>query len=362
MTSDSNALFQPFRLGSVELRNRFAMAPMTRWFSPGGVPGERSRAYYRRRAESGIGLIISEGVFVDHPSAGQDVCVPRVVRCEGAWTPIVRDVQDAGAAMFCQLWHTGLTTSGALERDPGLRLIGPSGFMDKDAEASCPPMTLAEIDDVVAAFGRSAAAARSAGFDGIEIHGAHGYLIDQFMWSYANRRDDEYGGSLENRLRFAVDVVTACRAAVGPDYPISFRLSQWKIADYGARLAETPAELERIVSALADAGASIVHASTRRFREPEFAGSPLNLAGWIKKLIGVPVITVGSIAYRDKEATPEGLAESMRALNGMVERGEVDLAAVGRAVLSNSGIVNLLHDEKYADIHEFNLAKIRDYE
>jgi 2,4-dienoyl-CoA reductase-like NADH-dependent reductase (Old Yellow Enzyme family) len=131
--------------------------------------------------------------------------------------------------------------------------------------------------------------------DGVEIHGAHGYLIDQFFWEGSNRRDDEYGGDLAGRSRFAIELIQAVRAAVGPDFPIIFRFSQWKQQDYTARLVQTPQALAAFLQPLSEAGVDIFHCSTRRFWEPEFDGSELNLAGWTRQLTGKPTITVGSV-------------------------------------------------------------------
>ncbi len=139
-------------------------------------------------------------------------------------------------------------------------------------------MTQADIDDVVAAFAKAAADAERVGFDGVELHGAHGYLIDQFLWAGTNRRTDAYGGDPVARTRFAVEIVQAVRSAVSPGFPVVFRFSQWKADHYDARLAETPEELEAILTPLATAGVDAFHASTRRYWLPEFDGSDLNLA------------------------------------------------------------------------------------
>jgi len=142
------------------------------------------------------------------------------------------------------------------------------------------PMTQAEIDAVVEAFAQAAEAAQRTGFDGIEIHGAHGYLIDQFFWEGTNRRADKYGGDLASRTRFAAEIIRECRRRTGPRFPILLRFSQWKQQDYAARLAATPQELARFLEPLAAAGLDGFHSSTRLFWEPEFEGSDLNLAGW----------------------------------------------------------------------------------
>jgi 2,4-dienoyl-CoA reductase-like NADH-dependent reductase (Old Yellow Enzyme family) len=130
----------------------------------------------------------------------------------------------------------------------------------------------------------------------VELHGAHGYLIDQFFWDGTNQRTDRYGGAtLVQRSQFAAEILRAVRAAVGADYPVIIRLSQWKSQDFTVQLAKTPQEMEAWLRPLADAGADLFHCSQRRFWEPEFEGCDLNFAGWAKKLIGKPTITVGSV-------------------------------------------------------------------
>jgi 2,4-dienoyl-CoA reductase-like NADH-dependent reductase (Old Yellow Enzyme family) len=204
-------------------------------------------------------------------------------------------------------------------------------------------MTESDIADVVDAFARAAADAQRIGFDGIELHGAHGYLIDQFLWSRTNRRTDRYGGDIARRARFAADVVRACRQAVTPGFPISFRLSQWKITDFSGRLATTPAELELLLDELTAAGVDLFHCSTRRFWLPEFEGSPLTFAGWVRRLTGRPTVAVGSVGLQDSEflgalIAGEGAAVGpLDRVAAFLERGEFDLVAVGRALISDPG-------------------------
>ena len=138
-------------------------------------------------------------------------------------------------------------------------------------------MTQADIDAVVKAFGDAAKTAQDMGCDAIELHGAHGYLIDQFFWEGSNQRSDSYAGSIEARTHFAVEILREVRRQVGPDYPVILRFSQWKIPEFDAKLAHNPAELERFLKPLCDAGTDIFHCSQRRFWEPEFPGSDLNL-------------------------------------------------------------------------------------
>ncbi|HWF11793.1 MAG TPA: hypothetical protein VG297_25170, partial [Bryobacteraceae bacterium] len=178
------------------------------------------------------------------------------------------------------------------------------------------------------------------GFDGVEIHGAHGYLVDQFFWDRTNQRTDLYGGDLVARTRFAVEVANEIRGRVGADFPVALRFSQWKIQDYAAKLASTPRELEAFLRPLASTGIDLFHCSTRRFWEPEFAESPLNLAGWTKKITGKPTITVGSVALNE-DFTKSFASDEAAAVAGLedllarLERAEFDLVAIGRSLIAN---------------------------
>lgn len=335
------ALFQPFTAGKLTLPNRIVMAPMTRTFSPGGVPGPDVAAYYRRRAENGVGLIVTEGTAINHPAASSDPRVPNFhgEKALSGWSQIVAAVHEAGGRIIPQLWHVGIQRRPGSEPNPEAPPISPSGLA-LTGEQVGEPMTEAEIGAVIEAYAQGAADAKRLGFDGIELHGAHGYLIDEFFWGATNRRTDRYGGDLVARTRFAVEVIEACRRATGPDFPIVLRFSQWKSDAYTAKLAETPDELARFLAPLVDAGIDIFHCSTRRFWEPEFEGSDLNLAGWTKKLTGRPVITVGSVGLDTEFISlfTEGKLPKSTGIDGLLERlerEEFDLVAVGRALLAD---------------------------
>jgi 2,4-dienoyl-CoA reductase-like NADH-dependent reductase (Old Yellow Enzyme family) len=329
----SAALFTPFVLKNLTLPNRIVMAPMTRSFSPGGIPGEDVAAYYRRRAEGGVGLIITEGTYPPHPAAGFDPKVPHLYGEEAlhGWSHVVEQVHAADGHIFSQLWHVGLQVSSGPPPAEGQHPVGPSGEY---------AMTQQEIDAAIEAYAQAARSAQEVGFDGVELHGAHGYLIDQFFWEKTNQRTDRYGRDLVARTRFAVDVIREVRQRVGPEFPVALRISQWKISDYDAKLAKTPDELDQFLRPLSDAGVDIFHCSARQFWVPEFDGSNLNLAGWTKKLTGKPTITVGSVtlgadfttSFRSLESAPTtGIDELLDRL----ERGEFDLVAVGRSLIAN---------------------------
>lgn len=338
----SGKLFETVRIGSLSLRNRVVMAPMTRTMSPGNVPGPASVEYYKRRAVGGVGLILTEGTCVGHPAANG---YPRVPFFHGdealaGWKQVCDAVHAAGGRIMPQLWHVGSVRRPGTEPDPDVPGFGPSG-MARPGKVTGHSMTESDIADVIAAFAKAAEDAERLGFDGVEVHGAHGYLIDQFFWAGTNQRDDQWGGDLVSRGRFAVEIVRAIRAVVSEDFPVLLRWSQWKQQDYTARLAETPELLEQFLTPLVDAGVDVFHCSQRRFWEAEFEGSQLNLAGWTKKLTGKPTITVGSVGL-DGDFIVEGSADFREAapanIDGLLERlaaDEFDLVAVGRAMIAN---------------------------
>jgi 2,4-dienoyl-CoA reductase-like NADH-dependent reductase (Old Yellow Enzyme family) len=359
-----NPLFCPFRIGTLTLPNRIVMAPMTRSQSPGGVPDANVASYYRRRAEHGVGLIITEGTGVDHPASLGMANVPFFHGAEAlaGWAAVVAAVHEAGGRIIPQLWHVGMARQPGALPNPEAPPVGPSGLTGAGVRI-VEPLSAREIADIIDAYARGAANAARLGFDGVELHGAHGYLIDQFFWEVTNRRTDRYGGDIAGRTRFAVEIVEACRRATGPDFPIFLRFSQWKIPHYAARLVTTPTELARFLEPLVDAGVDVFHCSTRRFWEPEFDGSNMNLAGWTKKLTGKPVITVGSVGLDNDFVS--GFAERKSAANvaldrviEMLERREVDLVAVGRALLVDPAWAAKVHEGRFGDLIPFTPAAL----
>ncbi|WP_405114483.1 NADH:flavin oxidoreductase [Paenibacillus sp. FSL K6-1217] len=348
-------LFQSFTLHQLTVPTRIVMSPMARAFSPDGVPGPDVAAYYRRRAENGVGLVITEGAVIDHPAASSEPRLPRLYGEDAlnGWAEVVRQVHKAGGAIFPQIVHMGMIRPNGSQPYPEALSIGPSG-LDLEGNKAGEPMTEEEITAVVQAYAAAALHAKQAGFDGIELHGAHGFLIDQFFWAKTNQRTDRYGGDLVKRARFAAEVVEAVRAAVGPDYPIGMRLSQWKMGDYSARLAETPEQLEELLNVLVDAGVDIFHCSSRRFWEPEFAGSPLSFAGWVKKLTGKTTITVGSVGMEsDADEQEEQVHPGLQGLVERLNNNEFDLVAVGRALLGDPAWALKIRDGRQSELQAF---------
>ncbi|OUS75986.1 12-oxophytodienoate reductase [Paenibacillus sp. MY03] len=334
-TQTVQSLFRPFTLGKLSLSNRTVMAPMTRQKSPNGVPGPDVAAYYRRRAENGVGLIITEGTVINHADSSNQENVPFFYGEDAlnGWANVLSEVHEAGGKIVPQIWH-----------------MGARGNVNEYSQD--------EIVGIVQEFAKAAAQAKRLGFDGIELHGAHGYLIDQFFWEKTNQRSDRYGGSLLARTNFAAEVVKACREAVGPDFPIILRISQWKGSDYSAKLVETSEELKQFLEPLVDAGVDIFHCSTRRFWEPEFEGSKLNFAGWVKHLTGKPTITVGSVGLDGDVSTffTKGSGAGNASLDGLIpklENQEFDLVAIGRALLADPAWVKKIRDGNLDELIPF---------
>lgn len=361
MSAQLGGLLSPFELGGLTLPNRIAMAPMTRQFSPDGIPGADVAEYYRRRAAGGVGLIITEGTYIPHDAVGPSARVPRLWGAEPleGWRRVVDAVHAEGGAIIPQLWHLGAARGSEPSFNPDVETVSPSGLSLAGTSIGR-ALTSADLDDLTEAYVQAAENAKTVGFDGVELHGAHGYLLDQFLWAQTNRRDDEYGGSLEARAAFPARVVRAVRDAVGPEFPVVYRFSQWKAGAYHARIVDSSIELATLLNVLVDAGVSVLHPSTRRFWEPAFPGenSELSLAGWTRQLTGLPTITVGSVGL-DKIflGAPRPEAAAATGLDPLVERfeaGEFDLAAVGRALISDADWVNKHATGRLADIVPFD--------
>ena len=358
----TSPLFTPFRLKNLTLANRFVMPAMQRGMCEDGKPTAALAAYYRRRAEGGVPLIIGESAAVDHPTATRQPASAWInAASRDAWARCVDAVREAGGHMLIQLWH-----EGAVRKDDGLS-VSPSGLV-QPGRPNGRAATLAEIAELTQAYARSALLAQEAGAAGVEVHAAHGYFLDQFLWAGINHRSDGYGGAdIAHRARFPAEIVAAIRAACGPDFVISLRFSQWKEVDYAARVAATPDELATFAGMMKRAGADVLHASTRRFWEPEWDGDRRNLAGWAKAAGGgLPVITVGSVGLDTDVMTTfiEGrdpgprIAEAIDDLEIRLAEGEFDLVAIGRALIGDPDFVRKLAERDYGAIRTFSRADL----
>ncbi|MCL6326666.1 NADH:flavin oxidoreductase [Pectobacterium polaris] len=361
-----DVLFRPFTLKGLTLPNRIVMAPMTRGMAENGIPGTAQAEYYRRRAEGGVGLILTEGTVVDRPASRNMPGIP-LFHGEAAlagWDAVAKAVHAAGGRIGPQIWHTGSTHGRGWEPDAPVE--SPSGLVGPD-EPRGVVMTEEDIADTVAAFARAAADAKRLGFDTLELHGAHGYLIDQFFWPGTNKREDAFGGAtIRERSRFAADIIRAVRAAVGEDFPLILRVSQWKQQDYSARLASSPQEMTDWLAPLVEAGVDVLHCSQRRFWEPEFpevdGAEGLNFAGWAKKLTGAATISVGSVGLTsDFFAAFGGEGSGTAALDNLyarMEQEEFDLIAVGRVLLSDAQWVQKVRSGQTDKLRGFDAADL----
>ena len=302
--------------------------------------------------------------MVERPGSCDDPHVPRFWGDDAltGWREVRRAVHAEGGRIIPQLWHVGATQGRRSQWAPDAAVEGPSGLMAPGHPFGA-AMTDNDIADTIASFAKAARQALEIGFDGIEIHAAHGYLIDQFFWAETNRRTDAWGGrTAAERTRFAVEIVRAVRREVGGRMPILLRLSQFKQQDYGAQLAWDPTEFASMLAPLCDAGVDVFHCSQRRFWEPAFPGSDLNLAGWARKLSGQPAITVGSVGLNGDFITGfAGAAFTPASLDGLLERlaaNEFDLVAVGRALLADPQWVEKIRSGRIDELEPFDLSRL----
>jgi 2,4-dienoyl-CoA reductase-like NADH-dependent reductase (Old Yellow Enzyme family) len=371
----TDVLFQPLAFGKAQARNRLAMAPMTRKRAPGGIPTEAVAAYYRRRADGGIGLIFSEGSFIDHPSAqahsGRSYTdIPRFFGREAllGWERVLDGVHEASTLFVPQLWHVGEVRRLGMPEEPTVPGYGPHEIIE-DGKVVVKAMDPRDCETIAESYARCAISAQEMGCDGIALHGAHGYLLDQFLWPESNARDDALGGAMENRCRFACLVIERIRDSVAPDFPIVFRFSQWKMSDYNARIAETPGELQIMLQRLVAAGVDWFDVSTRRFWEPAFDTDPRSLAAWTRALSGKPVIAVGSIGldqphhsklFRDKVNIDAQVVELDNLVTAMAQ-GDFDMAAVARAILADPEWAEKVRSGRMAEIRPFERTDLEAY-
>lgn len=352
-----DGFFTPYKIGRCTLRNRFVMAPMSRNLCHTGTASEEMLDYYTSRAKGGVGLIITEGVYINHPGANGEPNVPAFFGQDrfDAWRRIVDSVHEAGGLIIPQLWHYGNQRRPGIGPDVTVPGYGPMEIRE-GGEVVVKEMTRQDMSDITEAFAQAAADAEAIGFDGVEIHGAHEYLLDNFIWKHQNQRQDDYGGSLENRLRFPLEVVRAVRGALRKDSPLFLRLSQCKLSDYEARIAETPEEWADILAPFSDAGVDVFDVSTRRFWLPGFEGSDMTLAAWAKEFTQKTTMTIGGVGIgKPLNAFEHGVHERadfsrlVDLAEGM-ERGDFDLVGVGRALIPEPDWVNKVQARDFASV------------
>ena len=333
----SGKLWEPIRIGRMELKNRVVMPPMvTRYAADDGFVTERTRNYYGARARGGAGLIIVEATYVHRQGwafpnqigISDDKFIPKL-------SELVDTVHRHGAKIAIQLHHGGRQAKEALS---GLQPVAPSPLPMAGGEMPR-EMTVEEIAETVAYFAEAAIRAQKAGFDGVELHAAHGYLIDQFLSPTSNKRDDEYGGDLHRRARFFLEIIAAVKEAVGEDYPVWCRMDGKEYGVEGITL-EDARQTARLAQ---DAGLAAIHVSSWGPTTPVNRTTPTfvpavieELAEGIKKAVSIPVIAVGRITPEDGER--------------MLKEGKADLIAIGKAMLADSEWSNKVASGKTEDI------------
>ncbi|MGW5212296.1 oxidoreductase [Streptomyces sp. NPDC004051] len=324
-------LYTPFDLGGVRLGNRTALAPMTRISATeDGMVTDRNARYYTGFARGGFALVITEGVYPDTEHSQGYLYQPGLATAaQGeAWRPVVEAVHAAGSAMFAQLMHAGAQSQGNRFRQGtvGPSAVAPRGEQLSFYRGSGPYATpraldVRELADIRRGFADAARRARAAGFDGVEVHGANGYLLDQFLTDYLNRREDGHGGSVENRVRLAAEVVDEVLQAVGSEIAVGIRVSQSKVSDFHHRWAGGAEEAEIIFTTLARTGVHFLHTTEHKALEPAFPTGTETLAELAKKFSGLPVIANGDL----------GDPESARTVLGS---GAADVVALGKGALA----------------------------
>lgn len=368
MDETKNILFSEFNLNGLRLKNRIVMAPMTREFSPKGIPNIYAPTYYSKRAAGGVGLIITEGVEISHKaSSGYPNC-PNLISDESKkmWERIIHEVHKNHSSIFCQLWHVGGIRKLGMPPNPKIPGFTPSGIVKEGGKKVAHEMTLEDIQELIQVYADDAKICEELGFDGIEIHGAHGYLIDQFLWSGVNLREDKYGGSLENRSRFASEIIAKSKKSTSDSFQVGIRISQWKQQNYEAKIASSKKDLSIFFNILKKAGANFLHCSNRRFWENEFSDEDINLAGFAKKVTGLPSISVGSVGLNkdftktfagDHKTETSDLSNLFRKLNA----GEFDLIALGRILLSDPEWANKVRNGEEQSIIPYNKTFAENY-
>lgn len=328
---NTDILYQPLSLGAMELANRIAVAPMTRTSAdPDGRVTDEMVRYYERFAEGGFALLITEGTYPDEAWSQGYLNQPGIANDEQAqsWRPVVERVHAAGARIMMQLMHAGAQTQGNRFKTD---TVGPSALAPKGEQlgiyrGSGPfptprAMFPEEIREVIALFARAAERAQDAGFDGVEVHGANGYLLDQFLTDYMNVRTDTYGGSTENRVRLMAQVCAAVRRAVGPDFVVGVRVSQAKVSDYAHKWAGREEDARIIFETLGRTGVDYIHTTEHHASEPAWEGGR-PLAHYAKRFCGIPVMANGGLGS-------PGIAVRL------LQSGDADLVSIGKSALAN---------------------------
>jgi len=352
MTTTNAALFKPSKIANISINNRLAVAPMTRVSAQrDGKVGPLMKEYYENYAKGGFGLIITEGLYTDQLHSQTYLKQPGIATSEQAdsWQPIIAAAHLQGAVIIAQLMHAGALSQYNHFSKPSIapsavQPIGEqmSSYYGEGAYKVPQAMSEKDITEVIQGFVDAAIRAKNAGFDGVEIHGANGYLLDQFLTDYTNQRDDRYGGCLTNRLRIYKEILTAVRDSVGDTFIVGVRFSQKKVNDTQYVWPQGEEAAKSIFSMIKECGADYIHTTEPVLTHAAF-GEGDSLASLAKKYSGLPVIANG------------GVNEPQLATDSL-ESGQADFVALGKVALSNQDWPNLVKNA--GTIKKFNFSML----
>jgi 2,4-dienoyl-CoA reductase-like NADH-dependent reductase (Old Yellow Enzyme family) len=364
MSTDAAPFFTKTDINGLSLRNRFAVAPMTRVSATrDGAATETMKCYYERFARGGFGLLITEGIYPDQAFSQGYIHQPGISNETQAlaWRPIVEAAHHHDARIFAQIMHAGAISQGNRFRDGtiGPSAIKPKGkqmdfYYGRDDYPTPVAMTDEQIADVIEGFAQAAARAVSvSGFDGVEIHGANGYIIDQFLTDYANERADRWGGDTRRRAELLLAVFKAVRGKVGGTVPVGARISQGKVNDFLHKWKGCERDAEIIFGSLADAGADFIHVTEFEAWQPAFEGGRDSLVALARR--NAP----------DTRIIANGSLHNLTRAEGVLQQG-ADVVAIGRGALANPDLPR--RAEAAHDLAEFDasilgpIANIKDRE
>ena len=345
-----DVVFSPFQLKSHRLKNRLGVAPMTRMSSPGdSIPRKDVLDFLVRRATNGAAIVFTEGIATDYESAQGYPRQARVLtqRQIDAWKPITDAIRKEGALSMMQIFHCGRVAWP--EVNPAGRIIAPSAVAPKQKNPLTgkpypvpDEMSLFDIEHVVRGFVETAKGAVAAGFDGVEIHGAHGYLITQFLSTYSNQRTDDYGGPVENRFRFAREIIRAVRPIVPADRLLTFRVSNWGIADMEVSLFGGSQEWQEMIRLLSAEPIDAISVSTYRYADNAF-GTDKTMAGLTREVTKLPLMICGQI--HDRATCEDALKDA-------------DIALSAKSMLLNPNWVEDVRQGKTLPLHKSSEANV----
>ncbi|WP_129664739.1 tRNA-dihydrouridine synthase [Phytoactinopolyspora endophytica] len=333
-STPTHPALKPTQIGPLGLANRLAVAPMTRVSAtPDGVPTQQMADYYSAFARGGFGLVITEGTYTDLRYSQGYLNQPGAVTDAhlAGWRDVVDAVRAERGTIIMQLMHAGALSQGNpySEEPAGPSAVQPRGTMlsEYGGEGSWHTpieMSQADIDDAVSGFVHAARQAQAAGFAGVEIHGANGYLLDQFLTDYTNQRTDRYGGHVENRARLMCEVTAAVRAAVPAGFVVGVRLSQTKVNDFEYRWPGGARDAETIFRSLGDTGVDYLHVASegRDWIETARLDNGDTITALARRVTDLPVVANGGMHRPDQAAR-------------VLDDGHADVLAVARGALSN---------------------------